>query len=647
MKTLVLALLATAAGIIYGQTSVDLRTQSRNVDFGSAASTRPLKTGSALPATCLIGELYFHTGSPPGKNIFTCTAANTWKVLGDFPVVPANSGQFLTNDGVTTQWQPLTGDIASSSGQITVQRLQGRSVSSAAPANGDIWQWSSGLSRWEPKQQNITSVFGRSGAIVKSKGDYSLVDLGDVSGKQGTGSTVQMFGGGSVANGDCAKFDSAGNIVGGSCGSLPEQENQSNRALFTTGTSAEWRAPGAGIVVDPSKFAIDDSVVSQFFSGAQVPSSCTAYGLLFFHTGAPSGGKLYYCNGSTYEQTAGLRIPGIEGIVKHTGSGNTEVAVSGSDYYAPGTPIADTDLSDNVPRVQPADDQIAVGNGSAWQGIALPNCPNAITNKLLYDASTNTFSCGTDQNTGGGSGGSSFDPTDMTTFWFREDFEAGTSSGFIAANFSGGFNATVNVGSSSITTAPGVLRIGSAASPVAASGSTTYRAQTSGTTSHINTDDLTSKEWTFKVRFKLNSTSDMRFRSGLCASPSSSIAPATDCIQLRYDSNTSFGDEAAGKWVAQLCGANCNGSNGNVVALPQTADTNWHVATISRAGTTISVQIDSNPPVTFCASGCNSTVSGIRPSIGMTAYATAGTNSTVEKFAWIDAIAFKMAGLPR
>jgi hypothetical protein len=48
-----------AQAIVQAQTSVDLRTQARNVDFSSAGSTRPVKTGSSLPGICASGEMYF------------------------------------------------------------------------------------------------------------------------------------------------------------------------------------------------------------------------------------------------------------------------------------------------------------------------------------------------------------------------------------------------------------------------------------------------------------------------------------------------------------------------------------------------------------------------------------------------------------
>jgi hypothetical protein len=46
-----------------GQTKADLRNQSRGVDFSGAASTKPMRTGAALPAICSTGEAYFQAKS--------------------------------------------------------------------------------------------------------------------------------------------------------------------------------------------------------------------------------------------------------------------------------------------------------------------------------------------------------------------------------------------------------------------------------------------------------------------------------------------------------------------------------------------------------------------------------------------------------
>ncbi len=67
---------------VFGQTVIDLRSQTKNVDFSGAPSTRPAKTGTALPATCNVGEVYFNTAASAGSNWYGCVAPNTWSVEG-------------------------------------------------------------------------------------------------------------------------------------------------------------------------------------------------------------------------------------------------------------------------------------------------------------------------------------------------------------------------------------------------------------------------------------------------------------------------------------------------------------------------------------------------------------------------------------
>ena len=67
-----------AAGLGSGQTLVDLRTQSKSVDFTGAITTKPFKSGTFLPATCTVGEAFFKTNAPAGSNLYTCTSLNSW-----------------------------------------------------------------------------------------------------------------------------------------------------------------------------------------------------------------------------------------------------------------------------------------------------------------------------------------------------------------------------------------------------------------------------------------------------------------------------------------------------------------------------------------------------------------------------------------
>lgn len=62
------------------------------VDFTSATSTAPMKSGTTLPATCSVGQQFFKSDAVAGQNIYLCTAANTWTQV--------------TGGGGTFDWKP-------------------------------------------------------------------------------------------------------------------------------------------------------------------------------------------------------------------------------------------------------------------------------------------------------------------------------------------------------------------------------------------------------------------------------------------------------------------------------------------------------------------------------------------------------------
>src|SRR3954452_8259898 len=100
-RTAVRCCLASAAiaGAAQGQTKVDLRTQGKSIDFAAASTTRPSKTGTALPGTCGVGETFLKTDAAAGKNLYVCTNANLWTVQGvEMPDPTGKANQILTND---------------------------------------------------------------------------------------------------------------------------------------------------------------------------------------------------------------------------------------------------------------------------------------------------------------------------------------------------------------------------------------------------------------------------------------------------------------------------------------------------------------------------------------------------------------------
>ena len=77
---LILAIVYTGSKAFSQSTQVDLRTQSKDVDFAGALSTRPLKSGTAIPGTCNIGEMFFKQDAAAGSNLYACTSPNQWTV---------------------------------------------------------------------------------------------------------------------------------------------------------------------------------------------------------------------------------------------------------------------------------------------------------------------------------------------------------------------------------------------------------------------------------------------------------------------------------------------------------------------------------------------------------------------------------------
>lgn len=265
-------LAATAAA----QTAIDLRTQAKSVDFSAASSTRPLKTGTALPATCTTGEMFFKSNAPAGTNLYGCAATNVWSQQaggtgGSGAGTPNVSQSFTSSTAVTVNHALGTTNVIvqcydtiskaieagtvtvidASSVAITFQSPQsGRCVvngtggSGAGGSGGGTGESNTGSNAGtggvgpfyqkfgvDLQFKNLNSGSGRisiTNDTVNREIDIDAVpagfDLATIGGslsasqiasasKQGNGSKLQTFGNGSTAVNDCAKFDASGNLV--------------------------------------------------------------------------------------------------------------------------------------------------------------------------------------------------------------------------------------------------------------------------------------------------------------------------------------------------------------------------------------------------------------------------------------------------
>lgn len=122
-----LAILAFTISVASGQVIVNGNRDFRgSVDAGSATRTAPVKTGTSLPATCTIGDIYFKTDATAGQNQYYCTATNTWTqqtggggAVGSAGAVQASNGSGANADSgctATTGAMSCTKFAASGSG---------------------------------------------------------------------------------------------------------------------------------------------------------------------------------------------------------------------------------------------------------------------------------------------------------------------------------------------------------------------------------------------------------------------------------------------------------------------------------------------------------------------------------------------------
>lgn len=217
MRALLCLLLAMSALDAQAQTQVDLKTQSKGIDFSGASLTRPARTGTQLPTTCAIGELFFNTAAQPGTNVYGCTATNTWSAQSGLVSVPNYGRPFTTlttlvilgtehllntpnilvscydNGSPARVIEPDSVTVNGTTYDVTIQFVQAQSGRCVLNGNGINGVSAGGA---------VASVFGRTGGVAAQAGDYSFAQIsGTVANSQlAAGVDATKIGLGTVTN---------------------------------------------------------------------------------------------------------------------------------------------------------------------------------------------------------------------------------------------------------------------------------------------------------------------------------------------------------------------------------------------------------------------------------------------------------------
>jgi hypothetical protein len=132
-----LLIFVLATCILSAQTKIDLHTQARRVDFSAAESTKPFRTGNALPVTCSMGEAFLLLTALPGQNLYTCIATNMWVTNAAKLPEGGSMGDVLTWNPATAAWVPGTA-LATTAVHINGVRHGARTVQNYVVGNGMI-----------------------------------------------------------------------------------------------------------------------------------------------------------------------------------------------------------------------------------------------------------------------------------------------------------------------------------------------------------------------------------------------------------------------------------------------------------------------------------------------------------------------------
>ncbi|MGD0015259.1 MAG: hypothetical protein ABSD56_12690, partial [Bryobacteraceae bacterium] len=312
------ACLAAAALVAAAQTQIDLRNQAKNVDFSGAASTKPFRLGTQLPATCALGEAFFKTDATAGENLYACTAPNVWTLQSGASGLPAMAGQadkVLSTTGSAAEWRALGGDVGGSPQTVTVGKLQGRSVAATLPTDGQVLRWSASASRWEPAPEpaaveNYSQTFTDQTTVTITGAAHGfgtanlIVDCYDSSNPSVrlTPSSVSIHATSYDVTVVFATAQSGRCVVNGSGAAFAALTNASN--TFAIGTSQTFL--GALIATGADRTA-------PAMAGTALPPACVP-GDQFFRTSATAGQNLYFCTAAdVWTQMAGGQVASVFG----------------------------------------------------------------------------------------------------------------------------------------------------------------------------------------------------------------------------------------------------------------------------------------------------------------------------------------------
>ncbi len=313
-----LALALGLLGSLRAQTAIDLKNQTRNIDFSAASSTRPFKTGTVIPAACTVGESFFKSNATAGQNLYTCTATNTWTLIS---TSLANTGVTAGTYGTSTTVPQFTVDAQ---GRITTVS----NVTIAAGGGG--------------AGSTLPSVTGQSGRILSNDGVNALWQPFTMSGIQDCAASIS---GGVLTVGACSARNGSLDISASACtatlsgtsasGTIYAYLSGDGTFMIGHATAATLTCGGWVVVSAVSAFPADalPLFTATFSSNAWNSNSITPYRRLLGRDPYVAGDGLTSSNNSATGITT-LQVDSAQIPRYFTGSAvPSQNCMQGRDFY--------------------------------------------------------------------------------------------------------------------------------------------------------------------------------------------------------------------------------------------------------------------------------------------------------------------------
>jgi len=320
-------------------------------DSTGAASTAPMKTGTTLPGTCVVGDTYFKSDVTAGQNIYECQSTNTWT-------------QQLNSGGGASALSAIT----AASGSNTI----------ANSDNPQIWNWATTTAG------RIAMIFGETTASTSTGSPY-IVQI-----KTATGSTAIPL---NVLNSPSGsqtlpamEITPTWNTTGVVDGAL--RINVTNTASGAASLLAQFKVGGT------TQWNVDKAGnSSQAGSGSFGVGSGVAGGIGMTQGTAttPAANSIVLEAPTSVTTAYTINLPGAAG--------------TGLPHYANASNV----ITETISAVAPADVTSAQGNGTKFQ---LSTGTTTTNDCVKFDANGNTVDAGAA--CGSGSGGTAVPPYTQT-----------------------------------------------------------------------------------------------------------------------------------------------------------------------------------------------------------------------------------------